>query len=440
MLAPRRSFLTATLAAILGVATVPLPADAGSVERASILLTTTYFLKVDLSYQAGTIAARERITITNRSGGPITKVNLSVVPRAFDELAWIGDYSVDRVPTTAAWTNRTNLEVQLGRVLDDDATAVIRLGFKLRASSRISTSLEGRLSKANGIMQVSHWFPIVSTGHDVRYPGDAQYTRTAKEIKVQLRTESSGVRIAAPGRIITSSGRDHVFALANARDLAFGASRTYVRTTGSAGGVTIKVFTTSASAATAMSVAKSAIVKYESLFGQYQWPTFVIAQTGRPGSGNEYPGIVFLGQGVLTNREAIAHETAHQWWYGMVGNDQLKAPWLDEGIAEYVAATYYGDLEPYVSSRPIDSAVTDFPDVPAPLTSADPDSYDQTVYFKAARFLAGLRSRMGTSAFIGGMRQLFAENRNGTLTTAEFVEVMLERGAPPAYIDAFIRG
>lgn len=51
--------------------------------------------------------------------------------------------------------------------------------------------------------------------------------------------------------------------------------------------------------------------------------------------------------------------------------------------------------------------------------------------------LAGLRSRMGSTAF-GGMRALFADSRNGVLTAAEFVTTMQAFGAPSAYLDAFI--
>ena len=59
--------------------------------------------------------ATERITVTNRSGAKISKLNLSVMPRAFGELTSIGRYTVDGRPVTARWTNNSNLELQLGR-------------------------------------------------------------------------------------------------------------------------------------------------------------------------------------------------------------------------------------------------------------------------------------------------------------------------------------
>lgn len=436
----RKILLPALLASAIGLAGMPTPAAAADLSgRASMRLTTSYLLRATLSYANGTISARERITITNRSGGPISKLNLSVMPQAFGEVTAIGDYSVDGVPTTAEWTNNANLALQLGRDVPDGGTAVVRLGFKLRAKSDVTTSLAGRFSKANGIMQVSQWFPIVSSGHGLRNPGDSQYTRTARRIRLELRTDASSVRIAAPGRIVSSSGRDHVFELANARDFAFGASPSYQRFLGSAGGVTIKIFTTTAAPWTAMSVAKSAIRKFEAVYGQYQWPTYVIAQSGRPSTGNEYPAIAFLGKPMFAVPEVIAHETAHQWWYGMAGNDQIGAPWIDEALSEFSAAYFFGTFEPYASNRPVNTPSTDFPDVPANLTSSDPGSYNQTVYFKGASFLAGLRRRMGSTAFFAAMRDLFAANRNGVVTTEEFISAMVRRGASRTYIGSFLR-
>lgn len=436
--------LPGVLLAVIALGALPQAAAAsGLVDRASMVLTTRYFLKARLDYAAGTIRARERISFTNRSGGAISKVNLSVLPRTFGELVWLGEVTVDDRPVDSRWTNSSNLEVQLGRDVADGGSAVIRLGFELRADADLSTSLEARFSKANGIMQVSSWFPIVSNGHGTRYPGDSQYTHSARSIRLELHTTDPSLVVAAPGvelpeRVRSVDGTEHHYEIADARDYAFAVSPSFTRIRDSAAGVRISVYTTAVSGATAMATAKAALTKFESVFGAYQWPTFVIAQSPRAGSGNEYPGIIFAGKAVLADREGIAHETAHQWWYGMVGNDQIGSPWLDEGIAEYAAVTWFGEPHGYDSSLPVNTPSTDFPNIPAPQTSTQPDSYDQTVYYKAAHFIAGLRSRMGTTAWLAAIRQLVSENRNGVLTTSEFVDAMRAHGASLSYLEAFL--
>lgn len=428
---------TGVLALALGVSSVP-PAFA-LVDRATIDLDTAYLIRARLSYATGTISASQVISIRNRAPHAVSKVNLSVLPRGFGELTSLGGVTIDGRATTTRWTNNANLEVQLGRDLAPGASVTLRLNFAVRATSRIDTSLHGRLSKANGIMQVSHWFPIVSDGHGARYPGDSQYTLAARRIRLELRTDDSRVRIAAPGTVVSSSGTYHVYEITGARDFAFGASPYYRTLLGSSAGVTVAVYYTTGDAAAAMATTKRALAVYESAYGQYQWGRLVVAQTGRPTSGNEYPGIVFIGGRLFGNKAVIAHEVAHQWWYAMVGNDQLREPWLDEGLAEFSTNYFFANFRSYVSDRPVNSPVYDFPNTAAQYTTWDPHSYDQTVYFKGAVFLNGLRSRMGTTAFFAGLRDLFAANRGGVVTTPEFVATMLRYGAPQAYLDQFLR-
>ncbi len=64
----------------------------------------------------------------------------------------------------------------------------------------------------------------------------------------------------------------------------------------------------------------------------------------------EYDGLYYLGESYyrqykgepLSYLVAIAaHETAHQWFYGVVGNDPAIEPWLDEALATYSELLYY---------------------------------------------------------------------------------------------------
>ena len=42
--------------------------------------------------------------------------------------------------------------------------------------------------------------------------------------------------------------------------------------------------------------------------------------------------------------KVIVHETAHQWWYGLVGNDQIDEAWLDESLATYSEVIYTSEI------------------------------------------------------------------------------------------------
>jgi aminopeptidase N len=238
------------------------------------------------------------------------------------------------------------------------------------------------------------------------------------------------------------SDRVHHYEMRDTRDFAFGASpsyRTVGGTAGTLGRVRVQAWYTTGNGAAALDTARSALSTFEATYGGYQWPSLVVAQTGREQSGNEYPGIVFLGGPVMANREAVAHEVAHQWWYAMVGNDQINEPWIDEGLAQFSADYFFGRFDPYKSVRPINSPVYDYPDIDARETWRDPDSYNQTVYYKSSLFFDGLRGSLGNEAFFEALRTLVEENRNGVLTTAELVGAMTRFGADSGYLRQFLR-
>lgn len=60
----------------------------------------------------------------------------------------------------------------------------------------------------------------------------------------------------------------------------------------------------------------------------------------------EYPGIVSIGK--ADNFESlyhvVAHEIAHQWFYGVVSNDPYHEGWIDEGLAELAVLLFFQQL------------------------------------------------------------------------------------------------
>lgn len=77
-------------------------------------------------------------------------------------------------------------------------------------------------------------------------------------------------------------------------------------------------------------------------FGEYPYPRLTIGVTAGLTGGIEFPTHIFLGSGVATFH--LVHEVAHQWFYALVGNDQFRDPWLDEGFAKYGEARVEGQL------------------------------------------------------------------------------------------------
>ena len=74
-------------------------------------------------------------------------------------------------------------------------------------------------------------------------------------------------------------------------------------------------------------------------YGPYPWVTFtVVVVADQAGTrGQEYPTIIFLGG---DSRALTPHESAHQWFYSLVGDNQARDPWLDETLAQWALARY----------------------------------------------------------------------------------------------------
>ena len=59
--------------------------------------------------------------------------------------------------------------------------------------------------------------------------------------------------------------------------------------------------------------------------------------------------IVYISSSLdqTAQKQVIVHEIAHQWWYNLVGNDQVAHAWLDEGLTEFSTALFFKDNDKY---------------------------------------------------------------------------------------------
>jgi hypothetical protein len=82
---------------------------------------------------------------------------------------------------------------------------------------------------------------------------------------------------------------------------------------------------------------------YGEWYGEYPYPTLTVvdpANDSRSG-GMEYPtlftgGTNMFSPPVASSPEGVTvHEFGHQFWYGMVGNNEFEEAWLDEGFNTY---------------------------------------------------------------------------------------------------------
>jgi hypothetical protein len=115
--------------------------------------------------------------------------------------------------------------------------------------------------------------------------------------------------------------------------------------------------------------------------------SITLAITPGLSGGIEYPMLVHTGPGAIGR--STSHEVGHQYFYGLVANDQGRDPWLDEGLASWAEAGYEGTLSAFtgrtipVSGRGKLGRSTSYWD-------AFPGDYYADVYVQGVQALAAL--------------------------------------------------
>ena len=112
-------------------------------------------------------------------------------------------------------------------------------------------------------------------------------------------------------------------------------------------------------------VAKKALATFNSKFGKYPYSQLSIVETGFLYGGMEYPNLVMISDSLEKYDDyciTIIHEIAHQWWYGVVGNNEFEHGWLDESLAEYSVVVFYENNPEYEIKRDvcIKNAITSY--------------------------------------------------------------------------------
>lgn len=309
-----------------------------------------------------------------------------------------------------------------------------------------------RFGNGNGIWSVGNVFPIaampeaggtwrmdpyISIG-DPFYSDCAQYTVTLDAPQNYAVAASGALRAEQ-----TEDGRTRrMWEALAVRDFALVMSDRFKVAQEPVDGIQVLAYaTTQTRAADALQYAVAALRTLNGLFAPYPYPSFSVAEVELGGYGGmEYPGMVMLDTAQFLSKDSLeyvtVHETAHQWWYAQVGNDEVREPWLDEALTEYATLLYYEQVygeerfrmlyENQVetamrltlpSDRTIASGIDGFSSL---------SEYSIVIYNRGAGMLHGLREAVGKETFLEILRAYLQEFRYGIATRADFIRVCNE--------------
>jgi hypothetical protein len=414
-----------------------------------------YQMDITFDYAERRAAVEQTITYTNNTGLPlhelVVKVESVNYTGAFDlkSLAWD-----DGSPVTGAGWDGAVLTVPLPEPLPAGGARSLAVAYELILPRMVENEylrppIFGYTDRQINLVD---WYPFIPPyresgwmvhprGH---YGEHLTYDIADYEINLRLLNAPENLVVAASGAQVPD-GDWLRYRLPAARNFVFSLSPDYQVLEGRAGNVTVYSYAFPvhrvANAAVLQTTIDSLIL-YQELFGLYPHTTLSAVEADFL-DGMEYDGLYYLSKAfynIYSDTPAdyliaiAAHETAHQWWYALIGNNQASEPWLDEALCTYMEHIYYERYAPealnwwwnyrinyYEPRGLIDVSIYD--------KHGDFQSYRDyrdAVYLNGAVFFHELRTVIGDDAFFAFLRDYAERHSGGIATRASFFAVLSE--------------
>ncbi len=408
-----------------------------------------YQISLNLSDDLVSFQGKAEVEVTNRTGAALSELYFRLLPNGDSSYGNGGlkvlQTSINGMP---AETELSAEDTVLNITLPDglEPLEMVRVGFQFIGEVPVdfgggqTPAGYGIYNYSDGVLALSGWYPILAVyddqGWNLDLPsdlGDSVYSETGiYQVKLEM---PAGTLSAASGVEVDrqeDAGRVKIrFEGGPVRDFFLVISRTLNDLSEQVGSVQVNSYFQPGSEAAgeqALSVAVESLKIFNEKFGEYPYRELdVVAAPMRNALGVEFPGIVLIGANLYDAPEkpefsvSIAHEVAHQWWYGVVGNDVFDEPWLDEAPTTYSSSLYYEyalgpeyaqGLRQYWQDR-YDRILSEGGDdsITASLPHFEslnrPAVYGAVVYTKGALFFQALREEIGDEAFFKGMQDYY---------------------------------
>lgn len=292
--------------------------------------------------------------------------------------------------------------------------------------------------------QMGNCFPVLAVYQDSAWMqdsyaawGDPFYSEVS-DYAVAL-TYPASYQLAATGSIVSekSSGGTTTSYVAgsNLREFACMLLSGVEKEEQFVSGIHLKAYALSkTSTQRCLQLAEQALSVFQPYLGAYPYETLTITQAELyNASGMEYPSMIMVQRELfLPGQEqrlafTIAHEIAHQWFYAIVGSDQINAPWIDEAFAAYFGFlplqhaenkdAYTALHQHYLVERArngleIDGTIEDY---------RNELDYADSVYWRGAAMLEALEGKLGGEVFYEGIALYLKENAYRIATKADII-------------------
>ncbi len=412
-----------------------------------------YELRLSLDYAAHSASVAEKISYTNQTDETLNELVLAVLPRLRMGVFALTSLAVDGQPAQARF-NGQRMSITLAKPLEAGQSVSLEIDYTLQIPLKDKRYVFGYNANETSLLD---WYPFIAP----YIPGKGWVLHNPSPVGEHLVYESADFDVylkftgTSPAPMVAASapgvaqGEWTHYHLQTARGFALAASDRFLVSSADAGGVAVTSYYFDghqAAGAQAAEMAAQAVRLFSQKFAPYPYESLSIVESAAD-DGMESDGLFFLaGRFYETYDDTLenyltalsVHETAHQWWYGLVGGDQALEPWLDEALCTYSERIFYAEKTPehlnwwwYFRVRRFDPVGFVDGDV---YTSGSFRLYTNATYFVGAYFLDDLRVRIGDDIFAAFLLDYAGQNAHKIVTAQDFFTI-LERHTGAEYAD-----
>jgi len=420
---------------------------------------TRYQLDITLDDDLQHVQGHAHILYTNQETETLTELYVRLYPNFLGGASEVSQVQVNGAKAQTQFKLQDSLMIiTLPEPLAVGASLTLDMDFAVTVPTDAERNY-GILASVDDILTLAHFYPALAvydqTGWNAEIPpdqGDVTYLDAAFFlVRVTAPSEqtliASGVAIAHETNDATQTV---TFAAGPMRDFYLVASDRFKTQSQTVDGVTITSYAPAEfdeASQYALDAAAEAVKIYNQRVGAYPYTELDLISTPTLALGVEYPGAVALTlemydlENARNGRTAalqtldavVAHEVGHQWFYGLIGNDQLDEPWLDESLAQYATMLYFQDRYGSEAGQGFREALEARwnraldKDTPIGLpVSAYENGYSAIVYGRGPLFVATLAEQMGAEKFDAFLHTYFRDYEYRVATTADFKRVAEE--------------
>ncbi len=401
-----------------------------------------YHLALRISDDLASLDGKLSVRYTNSSERPMESLDFALLANLAPNSMTVEDPRVDGEPAASQLRDGgISVRLSLPRPLPPLGRAIVSMRYHLKVPTSPVVGFGGLLSW-RGELTLGYAYPMIPAGgrwNWGRPPAWGDLTANPVSFYLVSLSYPKGLVLAAPG--VALARRDAgdrtrlLLAFGPARDLFLALGKNLSVQELRRGATTFRSYAPgglSAASPAILDEAADALSLFERRYGPYPYRTLTFVGSLFEAEGLEFPGMILLtswlygdpAKSVDGSRLGIyleltvAHETAHQWFYALIGNNQLTEPWIDEALAQY--SMWLDWAERHGSERAArllhsfeEEARSGGQMLPIgrPVAAYTPREYEATIYGRGPLFLTALADRMGEADFARFLRRLAAEYR-----------------------------